>query len=182
MGMKAIAADTSSGNGSGRAGGFGSVTIAGERYAEAQFSKHRVGRGPIARPRRPRSAKAALQGPPSDRRERPNDRHHTERPGSRHAMPMRKPKSPTLADERWTMQGSTKRPGAVTDGCQSGGQDDQRWLGRGDHYPRENDTRVAAMRGDDPVATTHGRLPSSDRDAADAFAVAEEERAWLIER
>lgn len=188
LGLKTTAGGSSSGGGGG--GGFERATV-----AEGLYAGSRVGRDGAARrlavtnPRRPRSAKAALQRASADRQSTdgrhgdPQDDHrqsgtvtYRSTNQSRH--------SPLVAsehiDERWVAQEGNAASG-VAEASARADQDDRRGLGDGVGRLQETD-KPKARQVEGRTTVSEYEEFSSGGDSMDMSTATEEERAWLLER
>lgn len=162
-------------------GGFGSSEMAGVLYAGgSRVGPNSAERGPGARPRRPCSATAALQRPPSDHQSK--EARHGERYGDRNlpgvidGNSQHSGRASATTNERWVAEGVSDQVRTTTDDRGRRHQLDGGGGGRG-VISRGSGERARRPEGR-AVATNHER-PRGDREAADVPTAAEKERAWI---
>ena len=163
---------------------FGSSEMAEVLYAGSRVGSNRAECRPGARPRRPCSAKAALQRPPSDhqskdarRGDRYKDRHLPGVAANEASQHSGQASAATLDDDRWVAGGVSDILRATTDDRSRRNQLDG---GEGGRISRDSGGGTRKPEGR-PAPTKHER-PRCDREAAETPTAAEKERAWIRSR
>lgn len=193
-GLKAPAIDMGPlGGGSGFSGdgvgGFEVTTITEVPHVGRQNCLDDTGRELTARPRRPLSAKASLQGPATGhqsggkRRRGEQDNLHQLRKNivKKAYPPRRQPEAPYQADKGWTVQEMSNAAEAAADSSLHD-RDPRGRFGSEGSYKRDDEDRVRRSPPEIIGVGTACKIPASDSETADFPTTVEEERAWLLDR